>query len=285
MAITFHQVGYTYLPKTPYQYTALKNVTVSIPERSFTAIIGHTGSGKSTLIQHLNGLLLPSSGRVEVGPFALVAGEKARKLKLLRQYAGVVFQFPEYQLFEETVAKDIAFGPKNFGLKEADEQPLVHEMMRLVDLDEQLLERSPFELSGGQRRRVAIAGILAMQPEVLVLDEPTAGLDPQGAKRMMSLFQTIHQKGKTIVLVTHDMDAVLEYATHVIVMHQGEVIAEGAPSQIFSNQSLLQMTGLQLPKVFAVVHALQARGVQLETTAITSIPTLVRALEGARRVQ
>lgn len=285
MAITFHQVGYTYLPKTPYQSTALKNVTVSIPERSFTAIIGHTGSGKSTLIQHLNGLLLPSSGRVEVGPFALVAGEKARKLKLLRQYAGVVFQFPEYQLFEETVAKDIAFGPKNFGLKEADEQSLVHEMMRLVDLDEQLLERSPFELSGGQRRRVAIAGILAMQPEVLVLDEPTAGLDPQGAKRMMSLFQTVHQKGKTIVLVTHDMDAVLEYATHVIVMHQGEVIAEGAPSEIFSNQSLLQRTGLQLPKVFAVVHALQARGVKLETTAITSIPTLVRALEVARRVQ
>lgn len=285
MAITFHQVGYTYLPKTPYQYTALKNVTVSIPERSFTAIIGHTGSGKSTLIQHLNGLLLPSSGRVEVGPFALVAGEKARKLKLLRQYAGVVFQFPEYQLFEETVAKDIAFGPKNFGLKEADEQPLVHEMMRLVDLDEQLLERSPFELSGGQRRRVAIAGILAMQPEVLVLDEPTAGLDPQGAKRMMSLFQTIHQQGKTIVLVTHDMDAVLEYATHVIVMHQGEVIAEGTPSEIFSDQPLLQRTGLQLPKVFAVVHALQARGVQLETTAITSIPTLVKALEVARRVQ
>ncbi len=285
MAITFHQVGYTYLPKTPYQYTALKNVTVSIPERSFTAIIGHTGSGKSTLIQHLNGLLLPSSGRVEVGPFALVAGEKARKLKLLRQYAGVVFQFPEYQLFEETVAKDIAFGPKNFGLKEADEQPLVHEMMRLVDLDEQLLERSPFELSGGQRRRVAIAGILAMQPEVLVLDEPTAGLDPQGAKRMMSLFQTIHQQGKTIVLVTHDMDAVLEYATHVIVMHQGEVIAEGTPSEIFSDQPLLQRTSLQLPKVFAVVHALQARGVQLETTAITSIPTLVKALEVARRVQ
>lgn len=285
MAITFHQVGYTYLPKTPYQYTALKNVTVSIPERSFTAIIGHTGSGKSTLIQHLNGLLLPTSGRVEVGPYALVAGEKARKLKALRQYAGVVFQFPEYQLFEETVAKDIAFGPKNFGLKEADEQPLVREMMRLVDLDEALLERSPFELSGGQRRRVAIAGILAMQPNVLVLDEPTAGLDPQGAKRMMSLFQTIHQQGKTIILVTHDMDAVLEYASHVIVMHQGEVIAEGTPSDIFCDHELLQQTGLQLPKVFAVVHALQAKGVQLETTNITSIPTLVHALQSARRTQ
>lgn len=282
MAIIFNQVGYTYLPKTPFQFEALKHVSVQIPEHSFTAIIGHTGSGKSTLIQHLNGLLIPSVGRVEIGPHALVAGEKASKLKALRQYCGVVFQFPEYQLFEETVAKDIAFGPKNFGLKAEDEPALVKEMIRQVNLDESLLERSPFELSGGQRRRVAIAGILAMKPEVLVLDEPTAGLDPQGAKRMMGLFQDVHHAGKTIVLVTHDMDAVLEYASHVIVMHQGEVIAEGAPSAIFSQSELLRTTGLQLPKVFEIVHALQRQGITIDVQSVTSIPTLVNALVRAR---
>lgn len=282
MAITFQKVGFTYLPKTPFQFDALKDVTVAIPEHSFTAIIGHTGSGKSTLIQHLNGLLLPTTGRVDIGPFALIAGEKAKNLKALRQYCGVVFQFPEYQLFEETVAKDIAFGPKNFGLDEKEEGPLVEMMMRQVDLDTILLTRSPFELSGGQRRRVAIAGILAMKPKVLILDEPTAGLDPQGAKKMMALFQAIHQSGTTIILVTHDMDAVLEYTNHCIVMDHAKVIAEGHPSAIFANLSLLSSTGLQLPKVFEVVQQLSLRGIDLSQATITSIDSLVKALASLR---
>lgn len=282
MAIHFQQVGYTYLPKTPFQFEALKGITVDIPEHSFTAIIGHTGSGKSTLIQHLNGLLLPTTGRVQIGPYALVANEKAKHLKALRQYCGVVFQFPEYQLFEETVLKDIVFGPKNFGLKEEEELPLAKAMMKLVDLDESLLSRSPFELSGGQRRRVAIAGILAMKPDVLILDEPTAGLDPQGAKKMMSLFQQIHQSGTTIILVTHDMDAVLEYANHCIVMDHAKIVAEGRPSEIFANHQLLATTGLQLPKVFEVIYQLSAKGISIPAASITSLESLVDAIVDVR---
>ena len=189
MSITFKDVEYIYSQDTPFAYHALKGVNLDIPKGSFTALIGHTGSGKSTLIQHINALLIPTKGEVDIGDVHITNNEKPKVLKPLRKKAGLVFQFPEYQLFEETIEKDIAFGPRNFGMSEEEAKEVARKMLKRVGLDESYLERSPFELSGGQKRRVAIAGILAMDPDILVLDEPTAGLDPQGAKEMLDLFK------------------------------------------------------------------------------------------------
>ena len=222
MAITFKEVEYTYSPDTPFAYHALKGINLNIPKGSFTALIGHTGSGKSTLIQHINGLLIPTQGEVCIDDYIITPNNK-QKLKPLRKKAGLVFQFPEYQLFEETIEKDIIFGPMNFGVDEETAKKIAREMLVKVGLDESYLERSPFELSGGQKRRVAIAGILAMEPDILVLDEPTAGLDPQGTKEMMHLFKDFQQTGKSVIMVTHDMNQVLEYCDHAIVMNHGKI--------------------------------------------------------------
>src|SRR5699024_769984 len=196
MDITFKNVGYTYQAGSPFSHRALSNISFHIPSGSFVAIIGHTGSGKSTLIQHLNGLTIPTEGTVEVGSFTLTKEKKEKDIKLLRSKVGAVFQYPEHQLFEETVAKDIAFGPMNFGVSETEINQRIKEVIPKVGLPEALLERSPFELSGGQMRRVAIAGVLATQPEVFVLDEPTAGLDPRGQKEIMNMFYELHQTEK-----------------------------------------------------------------------------------------
>ena len=202
MSITFKEVEHIYSENTPFAYHALKGVNLKITDQSFTAIIGQTGSGKSTLIQHINALLLPTSGSINIDEYLITATDKPSKLKPLRKKAGLVFQFPEYQLFEETIEKDIIFGPMNFGVSEEEAKKIAHNVLKTVGLDESYLNKSPFDLSGGQKRRVAIAGILAMNPDILILDEPTAGLDPQGTNEMMSLFKRINESGKTIILVT-----------------------------------------------------------------------------------
>ena len=204
MDIRFEQVDFTYQPNTPFEHRALFDINLAIKEGSFTALIGHTGSGKSTLLQHLNALLKPTKGTVNIGERVITPQTDNKNLKPIRKKVGIVFQFPESQLFEETVEKDIAFGPKNFGVSLEEANQIAKDTLKLVGLDESYLERSPFDLSGGQMRRVAIAGVLAMQPEVLVLDEPTAGLDPQGRKEMMDMFWRLHkERGLTLVLVTH----------------------------------------------------------------------------------
>ena len=223
MSITFKEVEHTYSEDTTFAYHALKGVNLNIKKGSMTALIGHTGSGKSTLIQHINALLLPTSGQVQIEDILITATNKPSSLKPLRKKAGLVFQFPEYQLFEETILKDIIFGPKNFGISEEEAIKIAKDMIQLVGLDESYLERSPFDLSGGQKRRIAIAGILAMNPDILILDEPTAGLDPQGAKEMLQLFKKVNQEGKTVILVSHDMNQVLEYCDDVVVMNHGHI--------------------------------------------------------------
>ncbi|KRM94965.1 cobalt transporter ATP-binding subunit [Liquorilactobacillus aquaticus DSM 21051] len=261
MSIHFEKVNYIYQAGTPFEHQALKNVTVSIPKGSYTAIIGHTGSGKSTLLQHLNGLLKPSSGHVTVADKEITSTTKNKELGELRKHVGIVFQFPEAQLFEETVVKDIAFAPKNFGKTQEEAEKIAIEMADLVGLPDNILNGSPFELSGGQMRRVAIAGILAMKPDVLVLDEPTAGLDPKGRLEMMQMFEKLHQRQQlTIVLVTHQMDDVANYASHTIVLEKGEVIAAAPPKEVFKNPQWLLEHHLALPKATKFAYELQKTG-------------------------
>ena len=223
MDIRFKQVDFTYQPNTPFEQRALFDINLTIQDGSYTAIVGHTGSGKSTLLQHLNALVKPTKGQVTIGERVITPETDNKNLKPIRKKVGIVFQFPEAQLFEETVERDIAFGPKNFGVSDEEAKKLAKKMLDLVGLDEKYLQHSPFELSGGQMRRVAIAGVLAMEPEVLVLDEPTAGLDPKGRKEMMEMFSRLHKEhNMTIVLVTHLMDDVANYADHVIVLEKGQ---------------------------------------------------------------
>jgi energy-coupling factor transport system ATP-binding protein len=249
MDIVFSQVDYYYMKGTPFEKAALKDFTLTIPSGSFTAVIGHTGSGKSTFIQHINGLLRPSSGTVQVGSYTIKAGEKKGDLKGLRKDVGLVFQYPEHQLFEETVEKDICFGPINFGLSKAKALQRARELMPLVGLQEELLAVSPFQLSGGQMRRVAIAGVLASRPSVLVLDEPAASLDPEGRENMMNLFYDYHKKHKTTtVLVTHHMEDAAKYADQIVVLHNGGIEMVGGRELIFERASRLNEIGLDLPK-------------------------------------
>ncbi len=270
MAITFKQVDFTYQPGTPFETKALTDINVTIPDGSYTALIGHTGSGKSTLLQHLNALLKPTSGTVTIGERVITPSTNNKDLKKLRQHVGIVFQFPESQLFEETVEKDIAFGPQNFGVSEADALKTAAEMLDLVGLNQDLLKRSPFDLSGGQMRRVAIAGVLAMKPQVLVLDEPTAGLDPQGRLDMMEMFARLrHEQDLTVVLVTHQMDDVANYADNVIVMDGGRVVKTGTPREIFKEPQWLVEHQLGLPKTTAFAQQLIARGWQFDRMPLT----------------
>ena len=252
MDITFEKVGYSYSAGTPFENRALYDVNLNIPDGSYTALIGHTGSGKSTVTQHLNALLKPTEGSVTIGDRIITNKSNNKNLKDLRKKVGIVFQFPESQLFEETIAKDIAFGPMNFGVSEADAMAIVRRVLPLVGLDESFMERSPFDLSGGQMRRVAIAGVLAMEPEVLVLDEPTAGLDPAGRREIMNMFYQLHiDKGLTIVLVTHQMNDVATFADHVVILEKGTVVRMGPPAEIFQDAAWLQEKQLGLPSALA----------------------------------
>lgn len=261
MPIAFTHVTHEYSPNTAFSYVALKDISVSLPLGKMVAIVGNTGSGKSTLIQHLNALLLPTKGSVEVLDRVITSNEKPKQLKALRKRVGLVFQFPEYQLFEETIAKDLCFGPKNFGVPTEEAQKKAIAALKQVGMDESYLERSPFDLSGGQKRRVAIAGILAMDPEVLVLDEPTAGLDPQGARQMMELFVRIQkEQGKSVFIVTHDMEHVLNYCDEVVVMKDGAVIHQGNVDSFFQQEGLLGQLQIAPPQLIRAKQELKAQG-------------------------
>lgn len=260
MEIRVKNLEHRYMANTPFERIALMDVTITIPPNKFIAVIGHTGSGKSTLIQHLNALLKPTKGEVVIGDRVIRAGEKPKNVKPLRKKVGIVFQYPEHQLFEETVEKDICFGPKNFGMDEETAKQKARELIPLVGLDESVLEKSPFDLSGGQMRRVAIAGVLAMEPEVLVLDEPTAGLDPQGQREIMEMFYRLHQeKQLTTVLVTHQMEDAARYADEIVVMNEGKVFMHGTPDEIFQQPELIRKIGLDVPNTLNFLLKLEEK--------------------------
>lgn len=261
MSIEINHLEHVYNAGTPFEHSALHGIDLSIPEGKVTAIIGQTGSGKSTLVQHLNGLLIPSAGTLDICGFHIQPLLKIKDVKALRKEVGLVFQFPEYQLFEETIEKDIAFGPKNFGVEEEKANELVKKILPMVGLDESYLQRSPFELSGGQKRRVAIAGILVLDPKVLVLDEPTAGLDPQGAKEMMSLFMDLNRThNKTILLVSHDMEHVMRYCDHVIVLDHGKVLQESNVHTFFEHPEWMIKVGINPPAIIRLKLMLKEKG-------------------------
>ncbi|HGK2749141.1 TPA: energy-coupling factor transporter ATPase [Streptococcus pneumoniae] len=268
MGIALENVNFTYQEGTPLASAALSDVSLTIEDDSYTALIGHTGSGKSTILQLLNGLLVPSQGSVRVFDTLITSTSKNKDIRQIRKQVGLVFQFAENQIFEETVLKDVAFGPQNFGVSEEDAVKTAREKLALVGIDESLFDRSPFELSGGQMRRVAIAGILAMEPAILVLDEPTAGLDPLGRKELMTLFKKLHQSGMTIVLVTHLMDDVAEYANQVYVMEKGRLVKGGKPSDVFQDVVFMEEVQLGVPKITAFCKRLADRGVSFKRLPI-----------------
>ncbi|MBO2536435.1 energy-coupling factor ABC transporter ATP-binding protein [Rummeliibacillus suwonensis] len=260
MDIELQKVSFAYAPGTPFEKRALFDVDLAIPSDSYQAIIGHTGSGKSTILQHLNALLKPTEGSVRIGDRTIHAGKKENDLRPVRQKVGIVFQFPEHQLFEETVLKDIIFGPMNFGVSEEEAINRAHTLIKLVGLPESVLEKSPFDLSGGQMRRVAIAGVLAMEPEVIVLDEPTAGLDPRGRTEIMELFYRLHrERHLTTILVTHSMEDAARYADRIAIMHEGHCVLTGTPEEIFSNAEELVNYRLELPHVVRFQHQLEQK--------------------------
>ena len=278
MSIEFRQVFYTYSPKTPFENEALNDVSLTIKDGSFTALVGHTGCGKSTLIQHLNGLLIPSSGEVQVGDYINSHENRKMRKKIheLRRKVGLVFQFSESQLFEETVESDVAFGPSNFGVKKDEALKIAHESLKLVGLDESFYKKSPFDLSGGEKRRVAIAGVLALKPDILVLDEPTAGLDPKGTRELLKLIKELNKKGTTIILVTHDINIVYQFASDVIVMDKGRVEKTSTPGELFAED--VEKYSLETPMIQKVVKAATEHGFKLDVSKITNIDTLVDEL-------
>ncbi|MFB6469197.1 energy-coupling factor ABC transporter ATP-binding protein [Cytobacillus sp. Hz8] len=250
MDISLQQVEYRYQANTPFERLALQDVSIDIPSGTYLAIIGHTGSGKSTVLQHLNVLLKPTKGKVIIGEREINSGKKQKDLKGIRKRVGIVFQFPEHQLFEETVEKDICFGPMNFGVSEEQAKLRAKKAIEQVGLAQEIMDKSPFDLSGGQMRRVAIAGVLAMEPDVIVLDEPTAGLDPRGRKEIMEMFYRLHQeRGLSTVLVTHSMEDAAMYADRIVIMHKGKVYKQGTPKEIFSSPEGLLELGLDVPEV------------------------------------
>ena len=269
MGITLEGVNYTYQAGTPFEGRALFDINLTIKEGSYTAFIGHTGSGKSTIMQLLNGLNIPTEGAVIVDDIKIKANSKNKEIKPVRKKVGLVFQFPESQLFEETVLKDVAFGPQNFGVSIGEAEQLAREKLAMVGIHEEFFEKNPFELSGGQMRRVAIAGILAMEPEILVLDEPTAGLDPKGRRELMTLFKELHQNGMTIVLVTHLMDDVANYADNFNVLEGGKLVRSGYPKEVFQDVAFLESKQLGVPKITKFAQQLVKRGLHLETLPIT----------------
>ena len=270
MSIRFEKVTHIY-EATPKDVVALNDLDLLINDNVITAIVGETGSGKSTLVQHLNCLLLPTKGTLSINDIVIQDNEKPNNLKELRRSVGLVFQFPEYQLFEETILKDVMFGPKNFGFSEEESLENAKDALKKVNIDESLYEKSPLELSGGQKRRVAIAGILAMKPKVIVLDEPTAGLDPQGAKEMMELFSSLNT---TLIIVTHDMNHVLEYADYVVVVSNGKIIKNTDKISFFNDTKILNELNIEKPEIIKTKELLINNNINIDSNTI-SIEELV----------
>ena len=283
MSIEVNQVTYTYMPGTAFERTALSKITLTIEEGVLTAIAGHTGSGKSTLVQHLNGILHPTHGSVMVDGQDLAAKDKTAITA--RRRVGMVFQYPEHQLFEETVEEDIAFGPKNLGLSAEEIARRVRRAMELVRLDyDTYRERSPFQLSGGQKRRAAIAGVLAMEPKYLVLDEPTAGLDPRGRDDLLQRIVRLHREKKmTVIFVSHNMDDIARLADRVIFMHEGRVLLDAPPREAFQEKSALGTAGLEEPETVTLLEKLQQRGLAVNTDAFTAEETAQRIIRALRK--
>jgi len=269
MIIDINNLNYIYNPNTPFEKRALDNINLQINEGDFIGLIGHTGSGKSTLVQHLNGLMKPTLGTIEVDGVNIV--EKGANLKEVRQKVGLVFQYPEHQLFEESVYKDIAFGPKNLGLKQEEVEKRVKDAMGSVGLDyETLKDRSPFELSGGQKRRVAIAGVIAMKPKVLVLDEPTAGLDPNGRDEILDEIKELYKKeGITIILVSHSMEDVARLVNRILVMDKGKIVMDDVTREIFKRADELEDIGLGIPQITSFMRKLRAKGNNVRDDILT----------------
>ena len=281
MGIKIENVFYTYGKKASNSTLALKDVSFNIADNDFVAIVGETGSGKSTLAQCLNALLIPDQGQVVVDDIVVShKNRKSKKMRDLRKRVGLVFQFPEYQLFEETVEKDVAFGVKNFGVKGEEALEKAHEALAQVGLDESYYQRPPFELSGGERRKVAIAGILAINPDIVIFDEPTVGFDPASAKELMNLIVEMHKNGKTIIVITHDMDLVNEYAQKVFMMENGQLVFEGTPSELFIH--VQNYDRLDIPKTIKLALALKEKGMDIDINSIRSIDDLVAAIKGWR---
>ncbi len=277
MDITLKSVEHRYQARSPFERLALYDVNLAIKTGSYVSIIGHTGSGKSTILQHLNGLLKPTKGSIAIGDHLIEAGKKNKNLKEVRRLVGIVFQFPEHQLFEETVEKDIAFGPMNFGVSENDAILKARKSLEIVGLPESVLNKSPFDLSGGQMRRVAIAGVLAMGPNVLVLDEPTAGLDPRGRKEMMELFSRLRKEQHlTIILVTHSMEDAARYSDEIFVMHKGTVEMKGTPREIFNQAEKLSSLGLDLPETIKLQKKLVDKGIVFNEIPLTLEETVLQ---------
>ena len=281
MGIKIENVFYTYGKKASNSTLALKDVSFNINDNDFVAIVGETGSGKSTLAQCLNALLIPHQGQVVVDNIVVShKNRKSKKMRDLRKRVGLVFQFPEYQLFEETVEKDVAFGVKNFGVKGEEALEKAHEALAQVGLDESYYQRPPFELSGGERRKVAIAGILAINPDIVIFDEPTVGFDPASAKELMNLIVEMHKNGKTIIVITHDMDLMNEYAQKVFMMENGQLVFEGTPSELFIH--VQNYDRLDIPKTIKLALALKEKGMDIDINSIRSIDDLVSAIKGWR---
>ena len=268
VAIKIENLEHIYMPGSPFEKKALDNVNIEIKDGEFVGLIGHTGSGKSTLVQHLNGLIKPQSGRILVN--GRDTASKGEELKQLRFDVGLVFQYPEHQLFEETVYKDIAFGPTNLGLDKEEIDRRVKSAARCVGLSQEMLDKSPFDLSGGQKRRVAIAGVISMEPSVLVLDEPTAGLDPAGREEILAQIKSIHNEGNmTVILVSHSMEDVARLVDRLIVMNEGKVFADGTVDEIFSQGKELRNIGLNVPQISVLIDELVSRGMDINKNIYT----------------
>ncbi|MBS7354201.1 MAG: energy-coupling factor transporter ATPase [Solobacterium sp.] len=283
MAISFQKITYIYDAGMPYAHAAINDIDLELEEGKITAIIGETGSGKSTLVQHLNALLLPNKGRLVILDHEIESDKKNRGLKSLRKDVGLVFQFSEYQLFEETILKDVAFGPKNFGDDEETALNKAKKALKLVGIPESYYERSPLELSGGQKRRVAIAGIIAIEPKILVLDEPTAGLDPAGAMEMINLFISLNKNmGTTIIIVSHDNEVVYNYADNVVLMADGSVRYSGDTLSLFNNDELVKQFNLLEPRLVKLKRELREKGFKINDD-VRTLPELAKVV--AREVK
>ena len=278
MGIKVEHISYTYGKRASNSTLALDDVSFNVNDNEFLAIVGETGSGKSTLAQMFNALLIPDKGQVIVNDYLInYKNRKGKKLKGLRRHVGLVFQFPEYQLFEETVEKDVAFGVKNFGLKGEEALKKAHEALSLVGLDKSYYKRQPFELSGGERRKVAIAGILAIDPEIIIFDEPTVGFDPSSAKELMNLIVELHQKGKTIIVITHDMDLVRRYAQRVLLLEKGKLVFEGTPAELFA--FVQNYDRLEIPQVIRLAMKLKEKGADIDVGAIRRSDDLIKEIQ------
>lgn len=290
--IEFHHVSFVYNKKDPNHYDAINDINFNIEENDFVALVGKTGSGKSTLVQTLNGLLVPSKGYTKVKDF-IVTGDKEiinklvkekkfkkkdfKHLSKLRKEVGMVFQFPEYQLFSETVLKDVMFGPKNFGFSDQEAEEKAKECLKKVGLNESYYSRSPFELSGGEKRRVAIAGIIASNPSILVLDEPTVGLDPNGRKEILDLVEKIHQEGTTIIIVTHDMETVMNYANKVVVLKDSKYLGTMTPSELFNKEDI-ETYSLEVPPLYKFKRLLKENGYKKDLSNANDMSTLISVI-------